>query len=186
MFMPLTTLFALDLGKAAHIAEVIAEHFPVQPEFLDEAVREITGAQACPARAAARAAGGPGSAATRITADPAGWERTRQGLVRAIRASATPSREDRLFPGDIEQFAAPSGGLCLANGAAGVLYALSEAGVECPPEHAEWLIARTAEPVAGARLGLYDGMLGVAWVLDRLGHPDAALRVADICLAERW
>jgi hypothetical protein len=186
MFMPLTTLFALDLGKAAGIAEVIAEYFPVGPEFLDEAVREITGVRGRPAPAAARPAAGPGPAVTRITADPAGWERARHGLVRAIRASATPSREDRLFPGDIEQFAAPSGGLCLANGAAGVLYALSEAGAECPPEHAEWLIARAADPVPGARLGLYDGMLGVAWVLDRLGHTDAALRVADICLAERW
>jgi Protein kinase domain len=186
MFMPLTTLFALDLGKAADIAEVIAEHFPLPPEFLDEAVREITGAQDPPERAAARPAAGSGRAVTRITADPAGWEQARQGLARAIWVSATPSRQDRLFPGDIEQFAAPSGGLCLANGAAGVLYALSEAGAECLPQHVEWLIARTAEPVAGARLGLYDGMLGVAWALDRLGHRDAAMRVADICLAERW
>jgi hypothetical protein len=43
-----------------------------------------------------------------------------------------------------------------------------------------------AEPVPGARLGLYDGMIGVASVLHRLGHPAAALRVAQICLAERW
>ena len=38
----------------------------------------------------------------------------------------------------------------------------------------------------GARLGLYDGLIGVASVLHRLGHPAAALRVAQICLAERW
>jgi hypothetical protein len=186
MFMPLTTLFALDLGKAAHIGDVIAEYFPVQPEFLDEAVREITGTQAHTDSAPPHPVVGPDPAVTRITADPAGWDRARQGLVQAIRASATPSRDDRLFPGDIEQFATPSGGLCLANGAAGVLYALSEAGADGLPEHAEWLIAHTAEPVAGARLGLYDGMLGVAWVLDRLGHRDSAMRVADICLAERW
>jgi hypothetical protein len=186
MFMPLTTLFALDLGKAGHIAEVIAEYFPLQPEFLDEAVREITGVKARPAAASPHPVVGPEPAVTRITADPAGWEYARQGLARAIRASATPSRDDRLFPGDIEQFATPSGGLCLAHGAAGVLYALSEAGAEDRPEHAEWLIAHTAEPVAGARLGLYDGMFGVAWVLDRLGHRDAAMRVADIGLAERW
>ena len=67
-----------------------------------------------------------------------------------------------------------------------MLYALSEAGADCPPEHAEWLIARTAEPVAGARLGLYDGMIGVAWLLDRLGHPGPAKQVAQACLAERW
>ena len=43
MFLPLTTLFALDLSKAGHLAEVISEHFPVPPEFLDAAVREILG-----------------------------------------------------------------------------------------------------------------------------------------------
>jgi hypothetical protein len=185
MFMPLTTLFTLDPGKAAHIAEVIAEHFPVAADFLDEAVSEIIGSRE---RSAGRPPGAVPDAApfTQVTADRAGWEAARQSLVRAIQASATPSRDDRLFPGDIEQFTTPSGGLSLANGAAGVLYALSEAGTECLPEHVEWLIARTAEPVAGARLGLYDGMLGVAWVLDRLGHRDAAKRTAEACLAERW
>src|SRR5712691_3462567 len=89
-------------------------------------------------------------------------------------------------PGDIEQFTTPGGGLCVANGAAGVLYALAEAGADIRPEHLDWLVTRTAEPVAGARLGLYDGMIGVASVLRRLGHPDAALRVAGICLDERW
>jgi tRNA A-37 threonylcarbamoyl transferase component Bud32 len=188
MFMPLTTLFALDLGKAAHIAEVIAEYFPVAPDFLDEAVREITGSRQ---RRAARplsalATRSPAAPFTQITCDGAGWELARQALAQAIQASATLPRDDRLFPGDIEQFATPSGGLCLAHGAAGVLYALSEAGAECLPEHIDWVITRTAEPVAGARLGLYDGMTGVAWALNRLGHPDAAKRVAEICLTERW
>ena len=106
--------------------------------------------------------------------------------MQAIHGSATLARDDRLFPGDIEQFATPSGGLCIATGAAGVLYALSEAGAGNLPEHIEWLIRRVAEPVPGARLGLYDGMIGVASVLHRLGHPAAALRVAETCLAERW
>jgi hypothetical protein len=209
MFLPLTTLFALDQGKAAHIAEVIAEHFPVGQDFLAGAVRDITGPQPAPSvaphpepgpagprSAAGRLAAGqrPGGAAagsgsrpgSQLTPDPAGWDLVRQSLVTAIRASATPSRDDRLFPGDIEQFATPAGGLCIANGAAGVLYALAEAGADVMPDHVDWLIARTADPVAGARLGLYDGMLGVALVLHRLGHPDAARRVAEISLAERW
>lgn len=186
MFLPLTTLFALDRGKAEHVAEVIAEHFPVTPEFLDAAVRNIVGppprrAGRPPGRGTAR----PGPA-PQITPDQPGWERARHSLVQAIHGSATLARDDRLFPGDIEQFAAPSGGLCLATGAAGVLYALSEAGAGPLPEHTEWLIRRVAEPVPGARLGLYDGMIGVASVLHRLGHPAAALRVAETCLAERW
>jgi serine/threonine protein kinase len=39
LFLPVTTLFVVDRGKAAHLAEVIAEQFPDVPrEFLDEAV----------------------------------------------------------------------------------------------------------------------------------------------------
>ena len=77
-------------------------------------------------------------------------------LVGAIRASATPSRDDRLFPGDIEQFTAPGGGLGIAHGAAGVLFALSEAAGVRVPEYEEWLIERAANPVQGSRLGLYE------------------------------
>jgi hypothetical protein len=192
MFMPLTTLFALDLGKAAHIAEVIAEYFPVEPDFLAGAVGDITGrppgragrpARPQPGRRGATAGRRPG---TQFTPDQAGWELARKSLAEAIQASATSSRDDRLFPGDIEQFATPGGGLGIAHGAAGVLYALAEAGAGILPEHVDWLITRTAEPVAGARLGLYDGMIGVATVLHRLGHPDAARRVAEMCLDERW
>jgi Protein kinase domain len=218
MFMPLTTLFALDRGKAEHVAEVIAEHFPVAPEFLDDAVRSIVGppsgagrpsgrgtartaaaagtGTARPGAGTARSGAGaarPGAATARrgagpvaqITPDQPGWELARRSLVQAILGSATPARDDRLFPGDIEQFATPGGGLCIATGAAGVLYALSEARADDLPEHTEWLIRQVAEPVPGARLGLYDGMIGVASVLHRLGHPGAALRVAETCLAER-
>ena len=188
MFMPLTMLFALDRGKAEHVAEVIAEHFPVTPQFLDDAVRSIAGPpQRRAGRPPGRGTARPGTGrVTQITPDQPGWERARRCLVQAIQGSATPARDDRLFPGDIEQFATPSGGLCIATGAAGVLYALSEAGAANLPEHTEWLIRRVAEPVPGARLGLYDGMIGVASVLHRLGHPAAALRVAETCLAERW
>jgi tRNA A-37 threonylcarbamoyl transferase component Bud32 len=187
MFLPLTTLFALDLDKAAHIAEVIAESFPVPRGFLDTALRDITGPRLGGAHGRPSAAGrGRPVPQWPATADQQGWELARQYLATAIEASATPGRRDRLFPGDIEQFAAPSGGLCLATGASGVLYALAEAGQEIAPSHVEWLLARTAKPVPGARLGLYDGMTGVAWTLNRLGHPAAAIQVAGTCLDERW
>ncbi|WP_305790084.1 class III lanthionine synthetase LanKC [Symbioplanes lichenis] len=91
-------------------------------------------------------------------------------LVRAIHASATPDRADRLFPGDVEQFR--SGGLGLGHGAAGVLHALAEAGDPPRPEYVDWLCRRAAaEP---ARPGLWTGSHGVATVLDRLGQPAAA------------
>ncbi|WP_244926879.1 class III lanthionine synthetase LanKC [Streptomyces eurocidicus] len=42
LFLPVTMLLAIDRGKAAHLAEVIAEEFPEVPEeFLAEAVAEI-------------------------------------------------------------------------------------------------------------------------------------------------
>jgi hypothetical protein len=107
-------------------------------------------------------------------------------MARAIIASATPDRPDRLFPGDIHQFADAGGGLNFAYGAAGVLYALAEAGQEVLPAHAEWLIDRAARPAHGTRIGLYSGLLGVAYVLERLGHPEAALKIAELSLGEKW
>lgn len=208
MFMPLTSLFALDADKAAHFAAVIEEHFPVPREYLDEAVQQIIRGVPADRKGAAMADQGPAmaSAAQRQPAaspertgasgraEPAGsrenpagsWEEQAAGLVTAIQASATPDREDRLFPGDIDQFRVPGGGLGLAHGAAGVLYALSEAAGVRVPEWEEWLLARTAEPAQGSRLGLYDGLAGIAFTLGRLGHADAAARLAGICLGERW
>ncbi len=180
LFAPLTTLIAVDRSKAAHLAEIIAELFPVDREFLLEAVREIHGVQA-------GTAAGNGSSPRSLAFEPhpGDWERQRDGLARAILASATPARDDRLFPGDVRQFE-PGGGLSLACGAAGVLYALAMTGCRRPPEHEEWLLARAARPAPGTRLGLYDGLLGVAYVLERLGHREPALRIVEICLAERW
>jgi len=192
MFMPLTTLFALDLGKAPQLALTIAGLFPVPEEFLDEAVREITGGTGRPARPAAyvaRLTAAPREASDAdadAASDRARWDPLASDMVGAIRASATPDRADRLFPGDIDQFRVPGGGLGLAHGAAGVLYALSEAAGVRVPEYEEWLVRRAAEPPEGTHLGLYDGLAGVAYTLARLGQLDAAVRTARSCLGERW
>jgi hypothetical protein len=141
---------------------------------------------------------GPGAGApTRTTGETAGgwpwlspdqrdWARAKHAMVDAILASATPDRDDRLFPGDIEQFAAPGGGLGLAYGAAGVIYALAEAAGVRLAAHEQWLLAKAANPPSGVPLGLYDGLLGVAHVLQRLGHDDAAAHAASLFLGERW
>jgi len=171
MFMPLTPLFRLDHDKAAQIAAAIAVLFGVPAGFLDEAVCEISR----PPASAAGPENRPGSKTTVRSDlgdcfDTGDWGRLRDALVRAIRASATPDRDDRLFPGDIEQFTTPGGGLGIAFGAAGVLFALSEAAGVRVPEYEEWLVGRVAEPVKASRLGCYDGLAGAAWVLSRLGH----------------
>jgi hypothetical protein len=189
MFLPLTTLFALDRDKAAQLAVVIAGLFPVPEKFLDEAVREITRDTVRPAPDVTRLAVAPREATGADASDAGGrvpWDRLAADMVGAIRASATPDRADRLFPGDIDQFRVPGGGLGLAHGAAGVLYALSEAAGVRVPEYEEWLIARAAEPPEGTRLGLYEGLAGVAYALARLGHLDAAAQAARGCLGENW
>jgi tRNA A-37 threonylcarbamoyl transferase component Bud32 len=176
MFLPMTTLFGLQLGKAAHLADAIAGQFPVPREFLDTAVRDIEGTPAPRNRARP----------PQLSPGPDGLRRACRSMGRAILASATPDRADRLFPGDIEQFAHPGGGLGLGYGAAGVLYALAEAGQGVFPEHEQWLATHATRPGHGTRIGLYDGLSGVAYVLHHLGHTDSALKVADLCLAEKW
>ncbi|GAA1901629.1 class III lanthionine synthetase LanKC [Streptomyces sodiiphilus] len=185
LFLPLTTLLAIDRGKAAHLAGLAAAQFPDVPrEFLDEAVAEIEGRDVRPA--GARPAGKQRSAADGpAPVEPGDWPRSRDAMVRAILASATPERDDRLFPGDIAQFS-EGGGLGLAHGAAGVLYALAETGAERFPEGEQWLLRQAAEPPRATPVGLYDGLLGVAWTLDRLGHTDRALDLAERLPEGSW
>jgi tRNA A-37 threonylcarbamoyl transferase component Bud32 len=177
LFLPVTTLFVVDRGKAAHLAEVIAEQFPDVPRaFLDEAVAEITRTVA---------GGGPVPSAPASRVEPGDWPHSRDSMVKAILASATPDRDDRLYPGDIAQFS-DGGGLGLAHGAAGVLYALAATGAERHEEGERWLLAHTAPPPAGTPLGLYDGLAGVAHVLHLLGHRQRALDLVEGILRERW
>ncbi|MFP8903709.1 class III lanthionine synthetase LanKC [Streptomyces atacamensis] len=197
LFLPQTSLLAIDRGKAAHLAELVAEEFPVPREFLDEAVAEILRGWEPPAPSGA--GHGPGGTAREGTAGaatgapgqgylpvhPADWPRSRDSMVRAVLASATPEREDRFFPGDIAQFAA-GGGAGFANGAAGVLYALAETGGERCPDAEDWLLRRTKEPASGTPLGFYDGLAGIAWTLERFGHTDRALELAGTVVDQPW
>ena len=170
LFLPMTNLLALHRIKARHFAEIIANYFPVAPEFMARAVDVIV------------PPGTPDLPTQRFTADA--WPELRESLARSILASATPERDDRLFPGDPAQFGV--GGLGLAHGAAGVLYALDVTGAGRHPEHEQWLLSRATNPPTGTRLGLYDGLHGVAFALDHLGHRQQALDVVDICLRENW
>ncbi|MCW7941333.1 serine/threonine protein kinase [Streptomyces hygroscopicus] len=197
LFMPLTTLFVVDRGKAAHLAEVIAGQFPDLPgRFLDEAVAEITREGVTAARQETgrgrRSSGDVGSvlpARSSLSfaslAEPGDWPYSRDSMVKALLASATPERDDRLFPGDIAQFS-DGGGLGLECGAAGVLYALAQTGAERYEEGERWLLDHTDPVPPGTPLGLYDGLAGVAYVLDLLGHRQRALDLLEGVLRERW
>jgi tRNA A-37 threonylcarbamoyl transferase component Bud32 len=173
LFMPLTTLLAVDRDKAAHLAEITAGQFPDLPRsFLDEAVRVIAGDRK------------PG-VAPYLPVDPADRPEGPVSMARAILRSATPGRGDRLFPGDIAQFE-DGGGLGMAHGAAGVLYALEETGNGRWEKGEEWLLDHTDPPPDGTKLGFYDGLTGVAYLLDRLGHTGRALDLMGRVLDEKW
>ncbi|MFC8126419.1 class III lanthionine synthetase LanKC [Streptomyces sp. NPDC057302] len=185
LFLPITTLLAIDRSKASHLATVIATQFPDVPaEFLAEAVAEIErgGQDRAGAKSAARTAAG--ASATPLV-DVADWPRSRDAMVKAILASATPERDDRLFPGDIAQFT-DSAGLGLAHGAAGVLLALAEGGGERYEEGERWLLKHTEQAPPGTPMGLDNGLAGIAHVLGRLGHRTRALDLVELILQENW
>jgi tRNA A-37 threonylcarbamoyl transferase component Bud32 len=177
VFLPLTRLIPRDHAKTQQLASDIAQLFATVPqEFLDDAVTVITAAR--PPAAASNGAGAPRA----IEPDAAGWELARDSMAEAILASATPARDDRLFPGDPKQF--HTNGLNLAYGAAGVLYALHATGSGRHPEHENWLVEHAMKPEPGARIGFYDGLHGIAYALDRLGRRDDALALLAICAQE--
>jgi serine/threonine protein kinase len=172
LFLPMTNLLGLHRLKARHFAEIITEHFPVPKEFFRSAVDMVV------------PPGTPHLPHPVIEPDRDKWPALRDDLVRAIHASATPERDDRLFPGDPQQFGV--GGLGLAYGAAGVLYALDVTGAERVERYENWLLERVTNPAPGSRLGLYDGLHGAAFTLSHLGYRQEALDVVDICLRENW
>jgi hypothetical protein len=167
LFAPQTTmLLQLCPEKVHHLGQLITETFPVPKATINKAVDTIAGDKAMAALPM------PGRDS---------WEQVRAAITRAIVASATPERDDRLFPGDIAQFQ-PGGGTSLAYGAAGVLYALHRTGAGRFPEYDDWLRKHALDPATG--LGLYDGFHGVAHVLHELGYRQDALDVLDRCLAQ--
>ncbi|WP_017539203.1 class III lanthionine synthetase LanKC [Nocardiopsis halophila] len=197
LFLPLTSLLAIDRGKAEHLAAEAARTFPEARWFLRRAVEEILrdadGESA--ARPVTPESGTPGTGAAPAEADgppafppvaPGDWPRSRDSMAAAVLASATPDRDDRFFPGDIAQFGSACGGLSVGFGAAGVLYALAESGAGPAPEAEEWLLRRAKDPGSGAPLGFYDGLAGLAWTLDRLGHQGPALELTGLLLSQPW
>ncbi|MEV6897033.1 class III lanthionine synthetase LanKC [Amycolatopsis sp. NPDC051372] len=160
LFLPLATLLELAPAKLRGAAEFAQRRFGLADGYADELVRVLGDDRA----------GG----LTELDEQRPDWTLVRKQIVEGVLASATPSRLDRLFPGDIEQFRV--GGACFGFGAAGVLWALDVAGAGRFPEHEQWLLdAVRREPPA--RPGFFDGSHGIAYVLEHFGHRDAASAV---------
>ncbi|MEV6519225.1 class III lanthionine synthetase LanKC [Micromonospora chalcea] len=170
VFVPLTPLAALCDEKFDDLLTV-ARRFPLPPGYLDRIRDDLHTALNPPTPDRRRV--------TRFTW-PADQRRLIDSLAAGIRATATPHRTDRLFPGDPGQF--PHGGATLAHGAAGVIWALVNTGVDYPErdEHLDWL-TRAARRLPAAHLGLYDGLAGIAALLDRTGRHDDAGELLDRC-----
>ncbi|CAO0832923.1 Enterobactin exporter EntS [Streptomyces microflavus] len=105
------------------------------------------------------------------------WAEIRTRLLAGIHAGATPERTDRLFPGGPGLFA--TGGTDLANGAAGVLYALHRTGAPVPGEWTDWLAAAALRRDPAEAGGLFDGLPGTALVLTLLGRAEQGRELWD-------
>ncbi len=170
LFLPYTELLRWDPDKAEELIEAVRRRFPV-PLGWAAAVRH--GIHVPPPGVDGNAEHGWREHCWPRHGLPR-WEALRSSIAAGINASATPERGDRLFPGDPAQF--DSGALGLAHGAAGVLWALHETGAEVDPAHLDWLVDAVdrRETVAP---GLYDGLAGIAFALDRCGRRSDALSV---------
>ncbi|MER7487789.1 class III lanthionine synthetase LanKC [Streptomyces sp. NPDC126497] len=170
LFTPLTSLLPWDAGKTDRLIELVEARYPV-PEDYGAKVRADLAPPTAGDGAAGNAPTAPARRATAGRPDPA-------TVGRGVLATATPRRTDRLFPGDTAQFILPEGGACLAYGAAGVLWALSETGTDVPAAHVDWL-EESARRFTHPSPGLYTGTSGVACALQHLGRTDAAAALLE-------
>ncbi|MBE1466322.1 tRNA A-37 threonylcarbamoyl transferase component Bud32 [Kibdelosporangium phytohabitans] len=165
MFLPMTTVLDLAPDKLADFVRQVRKRFDLPLGYLEEVLAELRPRSARSAR-------------RRIALDQPdiNWTSVRRSIADGVLASATPHRKDRLFPGDIQQFA--TGGTGFGHGAAGVLHALESCGFGRFPAHEKWLIdAVRRQPPATA--GFWDGAHGVIHVLDNFGYHDDADDLID-------
>ncbi|QFU94309.1 class III lanthionine synthetase LanKC [Amycolatopsis sp. YIM 10] len=161
LFLPLNTILELAPAKLASLVDFAERRFPL-PEGYGRRILDVL---------SPRGDAEVRPAVTQLDEPKPDWAVVRKSIATAILASATPDRQDRLFPGDIQQFEV--GGLGFGYGAAGVLHALHAAGEGRYPEHEQWLLdaVRRTPP---SRPGFYDGTHGIAYVLENFGHHDRA------------
>lgn len=169
--LPLTQVLSRDRRKAVTLLRAAESLFPSAPA----AAGGSDPVDRWPALMGQPSASEPDEAAAMFAELPASWPAVRDSLVAGILAAATPERDDRLFPGDPTQFA--TGGIAIRDGAAGVLLALRQVGVDDLSEHVDWLIRASHKPQRTPRAGLLSGRHGVAVVLDTFGCHDDAHRI---------
>ncbi|HUQ56090.1 class III lanthionine synthetase LanKC [Lentzea sp.] len=166
IFLPLNAVLELAPAKLRQHVHVVAERFGLSEDYQRQILDVLTPRVDPPAD----------PAFTSFDDESPDWTVVRKEIATAILHSATPQRNDRLFPGDIEQFEV--GGTCFGYGAAGVLHALAESGEGRYPEHEEWLVkaVRNDPP---KQPGFFVGAHGIAHVLENFGHHDMAAELVE-------
>ena len=173
LFAPITTLSRLSPAKVWHVAELVSQAYGLEVDTFANELDSVAGSREA-ALAHAR------SFARDEMAQQAGtWATVRADIAEAILESATPDREDRLFPGDIAQFTSAHGGLGSAHGAAGVLWTLRQTQKIRYPEGEQWLRERAMAERDGASRGFYEGDHGIAYALHSLGYENEATELLE-------
>ncbi|MCX4760395.1 class III lanthionine synthetase LanKC [Streptomyces sp. NBC_01275] len=168
-FAPFLALSPLDVRKSDEFATWAQERFPLPAGFTRSAASTL--------RQGKPEADSDGPDLR--TASPAEHAEL---VARAVRSSATPTRADRLFPGPPTGLG-NMGGVCLREGAAGVLYALHATGQPLEEEWIDWL-STTMRTLKGSTVhGLFAGVHGAATVLDLLGRREQAARLVERTLS---
>lgn len=147
--LPMTELLGLVPARRDRLAAIAREQFPTALRLRP---------------------GPPGAGGGQVSSTPVNAALV-DSMARAVTASATPDRADRLFPGDLSQFE-PGQGSAFGHGAAGVIWSLDAARRPVPESWLDWLTAHADPP--GLPPGFLDGAAGVAYVLARHGRSDAA------------
>ncbi|MFD0417577.1 class III lanthionine synthetase LanKC [Streptomyces sp. NPDC127108] len=160
---PLTVLTLRNPAVVASLIDMATRSFPTVPaEFVQRMTERLALSPALRPHL-------PSPEATAVAPlpppDPA-------ALLDGISRAADPGRTDRLFPGDVHGHQ-PGASLGLAYGTPGVLLAQHVAGAIPADEHVAWLVRTARQAPPGGPRGLYDGLAGTAWLLHRLGHPEA-------------
>jgi len=171
LFLPLPILLQWGGNKLNLLLDLLDEQFDLPTEFRDR----LRLALDVPDRPTM--VGGDFSEPVDVSFDV-----SIPAIANHLERSANYEDPDRLFPGDITQYLHGGGGIGIGNGAAGVLYALHATGATLNDRQVDWLIDRTRQQVSPTS-GFWNGLAGVAYVLEELGQPDSADEVLSRALA---
>lgn len=168
VFVPLTQLVSWHKGPD-RLLTYATDVFKLPQEFTDR----VRGFLASPHRVLeAVEEKGVGSTTTALSVESLEehdrWDLDR--IIEAIEWSSTPDRNDRLFPGDIIQFAEPGGGMSFVSGAAGVLWGLKRLG-RVNQEYTEWFAQRLDRSLETS-VNFAKGIAGLFYASEDLGAID--------------